>query len=348
MLPKMRTERQSNIELLRIVAMLLVLIVHAGYWRIGIPTPLEALESPLATFVRICIQQLASPCVDVFIIISGFFSIKPKVKSICNLWFMLLFWAIIAAGYDIQLRGSSVGLGTICRVIFPFIGWFIPAYLGLYLIAPILNAFAENVKKRHFEKYLVAFFALQTFFDLVYRGWAIDGRGVFNFGYSIMTLAGLYLLGRYFKIYQPYYMTKKSFYGACVYFGIFVLSTMIQFVLLFAASKWNRLESFANLCIRRSCVYTNPVVIIGSCCLFFAFYNMKISNKLINHIATSTLAVFCFHSMPFYGLIVRRIYANFNGVTVLLMDAAFIVAVYAAGTMLDQIRILIWKGAFRG
>jgi len=168
----MQKIRQSNIELLRIVAMLMVLVVHANYWRVGVPTHAEAVLSPFPTFIRILIQHLASPCVDVFIIISGYFAIRPKLKSIANLWFLLAFWGSVAFVFD----GGSI----VHRVCFPFLGWFIPAYLGLYLISPVLNQYAEHEDAKRFGWYLLIFFALQTFFDLCYHGWSIFGRGIFN------------------------------------------------------------------------------------------------------------------------------------------------------------------------
>lgn len=45
-------ERDSNIELLRIVAMILVMIVHASFLAIGVPQTIDAVSLPISTFTR--------------------------------------------------------------------------------------------------------------------------------------------------------------------------------------------------------------------------------------------------------------------------------------------------------
>lgn len=40
-IPNTKTKRQSNIELLRIIAMFLVLVVHADFWSLGGPNAEE-------------------------------------------------------------------------------------------------------------------------------------------------------------------------------------------------------------------------------------------------------------------------------------------------------------------
>lgn len=42
----MKAARQSNIELLRMIAMFMIIAVHADYWLFGIPTINESISSP--------------------------------------------------------------------------------------------------------------------------------------------------------------------------------------------------------------------------------------------------------------------------------------------------------------
>lgn len=86
--------RQSNFELLRIVAMFLVLIIHANFYSINPPTNEEILGHPLSSMMRYVVESLALVCVNVYIIISGYFGIKLKPKSILNFIFMITTGAI--------------------------------------------------------------------------------------------------------------------------------------------------------------------------------------------------------------------------------------------------------------
>lgn len=333
---KMKKERQSNIELLRIVSMLLVLVVHAGYWRIGVPTSADAASAPLPTFTRIFVQQLASPCVNIFILISGWFAIKPRLKGILNLWFLLFAWALV--DFAIYSRG-----GGILHIIFPFLGWFIPAYIGLYLVAPVLNGYAEHADRHAFAKYLTIFFIVQTFFDLGLRNWSIDGHQFFNFGYSLISMTGIYLLGRYLRCHPPRWTNWAARTFLFLYIGIFLFSATVQFSLLYVADNVPYGVRIATACLKRFVAYTSPIVIAGTICLFYVFAKLDFKSRIVNHLAMSALGVFCFHSMPFYPVVIKAIYGRYNGLTVLLLDALFIIGVYISGTLIDQVRILVWR-----
>ena len=86
--------RSSNIELLRIISMFLVLIVHADYFSLGAPTITEITDKPLSSFARILFESLSILCVNVFVFISGWFSIKPNFKRVTNFLFQCLFFLI--------------------------------------------------------------------------------------------------------------------------------------------------------------------------------------------------------------------------------------------------------------
>ena len=71
--------RDSNIELLRIVAMFLVLLDHSGYTSINPPTNEEVFSAPMLSLVRHCCQSFSSICVNVFVLISGWFGISYSI-----------------------------------------------------------------------------------------------------------------------------------------------------------------------------------------------------------------------------------------------------------------------------
>ena len=69
----MNKQRLSNIELLRIIAMFMILTVHADYWLLGIPTLEDICISKVSVFTRILIEQLCVVGVNVFVLITGWF-----------------------------------------------------------------------------------------------------------------------------------------------------------------------------------------------------------------------------------------------------------------------------------
>lgn len=89
-----KKERESNIELLRLLAMFLVLIVHADFFSLEIPTPKDTITTPTNAFIRLFFESSSIVCVNVFVLISGWFGIKPNTKSFCNFVFQCLFFLI--------------------------------------------------------------------------------------------------------------------------------------------------------------------------------------------------------------------------------------------------------------
>ncbi len=188
--------RQSNIELLRILAMFLVLVVHADFWALGRPAAEDFSINPLNAFTRTIIESISIVCVNVFILISGWFGIRPSLKGFCNFVFQCAFFLfgiyaiMLATGYA-QLTFKGIA-GCLCLT---SANWFIRAYAGLYILAPILNIFIEKSSKRTLELFLIAFFIFQSIW-----GWLGAAKFVEQ-GYSTFSFIGLYILARYTRMY---------------------------------------------------------------------------------------------------------------------------------------------------
>ena len=60
--------RDSNIELLRIIAMILVMVVHASFKSIGAPTLEDINSDSIGTFLRFLSESLSIICVNVFVL----------------------------------------------------------------------------------------------------------------------------------------------------------------------------------------------------------------------------------------------------------------------------------------
>lgn len=194
--------RDSNIELLRLIAMFLVLVVHADFWSLGCPTQEETLATPMNAFCRFFFESLSVICVDVFVLISGWFGIRANAKSFCNFVFQCLFFTvgIYAVALSVGLTSLSLkGLLGCFAMINNY--WFIKAYVGLYILSPVLNAFVEYAEEKTFRQVLLGFFLFQTLY-----AWISDGAEFFEHGYSTMSFIGLYLLARYVKV----YLMKRS------------------------------------------------------------------------------------------------------------------------------------------
>lgn len=189
--------RKSNFELLRLVTMLLIVLLHVNYYSLGVIDETSFITG-LPTYTRLFFELFCIIGVNVFVLISGWFSIKPSFAKLASLLFQVTFYSVSItlifnlmgwAPFDKGYLFQSVYLGALY--------WFVVSYIILYALSPILNAFAENTDRITFRNFLIYFFLV----EFVY-GWLFEFEH-FDKGYSALSFIGLYLLARYLRKYTP-------------------------------------------------------------------------------------------------------------------------------------------------
>ncbi len=310
--------RQSNFELCRLASILLVMLVHTTH---------QSLGDNVSLGVRL-LEGFSVIGVNVFILITGYFSATPKKTALVNLAFICLFWMVITVVCRFQF-GEPVGY----RYAF-FItssNWFIASYIGLLFLTPILNLFCNSVGSRMLWGGVIALLFIEMWFDWLPPNPAVK-IGAQN-GYSVLSFAILYLLARAIRLYSlPQWFKKIS---PLVYI-------VCSLILGFAAQAGIIMgHDISKLCYS----YINPIVVLSSVAFLTIFEQMHIQSKFINHIAKSTLAVLLGHSAIFflYTKQFKYLYDNFSGIQVVAFWALAIIIVFGASIMIDQIRLLLYK-----
>ena len=275
--------RQSNIELLRMLAMFFVLLVHADYYSLGMPS-VEATQTNLIdSILRFFFVALSIICVNVFVLISGWFGIRPSLRGISNFIFQCLFFLIGTYVVTLLIGTSSLSLEGIAGCFAATkLDWFIKAYLLLYILSPVLNAFVESADRKVFRNVLIAYFA----FVCTY-GWIGAAKFMMG-GYTTLFLLGLYLLARYMRIYQPRFTKFKPSTDLTIYIVVssFVTVACITPPLLFGKN------------IQPWWQYIAPTAIVGAIYLLLTFSKIKIQSKFVNWCGASCFAVFLLHTSP--------------------------------------------------
>lgn len=321
--------RLSNFELLRIIAMFMILVLHADFWAIGAPDNQTFAATPLQAVTRTLIEMLSIVSVNVFVMISGWFGISASKKSFGNFVFQCLYFLL--GIYGVMLLTGVVPLsfkGIAGCFAMTKINWFIKAYIGLYILSPVLNTFLQYRSKREIELFLIAFYTFQTIYG------CSDAAEFVNNGYSTFSFIGLYVLARYLR------QHGNSFYkyGG----GIYSISVFLNVLLFYLMTR---------LGVSRFDVigYANPLVIIGAAGLIMWTAQLKIrQSSFINFIASSSFAVFLFHANPNIGEPVyipfmNLLYGNFNGLVCLMVMFMVLVLIFILAILLDQPRKWLWK-----
>lgn len=341
--------RESNIELLRILAIFLVLVVHADFWTIGDPEAADFEKAFVPSVTRVFLESLSIVCVNVFVIISGWYGIKASIRKLSCLSFQGFFFLIIPFIIAPYLGFSRCGLPGLVNVFFP--GWFLKAYAVLLIVSPLLNNFVENSSEKRLRNVLIAFFL----FELVY-GWLTTSVPVYDTsnplptlfigGYSATSLIGLYMLARYVRLHlydkQESVFAKKlnlSNIGGNIWLTLWFL-IVVGDTAIWCVSKYYGLRFHALLL-----TYTNPIVIFQSLAMFMTFKHVKLNSRFVNWAASSALSVYMLHSVfssvP-YRRVVLFLYEKYSGISCLLFMFAFLLAVAIISILLDQIRKFIW------
>lgn len=322
--------RQSNIELLRIFAMFLVLIVHADFWSLGAPKLEDYRFNPLSSITRASIQSCAIICVNIFICISGWFGIKSSIKGLATFLFQSIFLVTITYFFAIVFGVSVVSCHGIrqCLLLDTSL-WFILAYTGLYILAPILNKFCETATNKQFLFIIIPFFIFQTIYG-------ISGAAKFIInGYSVFSFVGLYLLVQYIRKYCQKYK-KSIIMGGGIALIINTLGYVAPRLLGYEPSEY-----FFS--------YISPLVIWTSISTLLLFQEIHIkTNKIINWVSKSVFAVYIIHQSPFIAKTVFKpqvqlLYEENNGVICLISILSLLLFYFIISVILDKFRIILWS-----
>lgn len=170
MCAKIKKDRDSNFELLRIIAMILLLGVHANFLSIGRPTFEEFETNSVSTGFRIITQSICIICVNVFVLLSGWYGIKPKMEKLCDFLFQVFFFSIFIfiISAIINPKQTLCLKGFLSLFLLDKGLWFVKAYLLLYICSPVINRFMENSSSKQIRVFLIAFYSFQIIF-----GWFI-------------------------------------------------------------------------------------------------------------------------------------------------------------------------------
>lgn len=336
--PRIKTferSRQSNLELFRIIAMFLVLVVHANYFSLQAPTAADFADAPLPATTRVFFESLSIGCVNMFVLLSGWFGIHPKFRSFFNFIFQCLFFLCGIYLFCLVIGWTTLSVEGIagCFVLLKW-NWFIKAYIGLYILAPVLNVFVEKTGEKELRWFLISFYLFQTIYS-----WCSGAAEFFLSGYSTMSFIGLYMLARYVRLY-PNKLTKQSQWSdLSVFFGLVALQTMLISMVTYIDIP---------LLSGRLINYINPIVIIEAIYLLLFFSKISFQSNLVNFIGASSFAVFLLHTnpnlcRPYFIPFVQNIYEQYEGVTCLGVMLLFLLVVFITAIVIDQIRLFCWK-----
>ena len=288
-------ERDSNIELLRLLCMVGIVLMHfiglAVYpevWNPNAPLSVSVIAGTLMCSVTIL-------SVNIFGLISGYYGIQFSWKRLLILYLTCSLYAILGCGVGL-CNGEDISIKSfLLETLLPFSHangglWYIQCYVGLVLFAPLLNKAIEHLDKREYLWVLL----LATIAN-VYLGrfWKVPTYNVY--GYSVAQLVYLYLIGGYIRKHVD--LSKLS-------------HTHILIPMLLSIGVWNALTLLQH---RLSVPHWSPtsynqiVVLVASVCVLMSMLKHPFKSKWINVLAPGSLAIYLFHQNEDVWMVIKDV-----------------------------------------
>ncbi|MDD4689317.1 MAG: acyltransferase [Eubacteriales bacterium] len=340
-------ERNSNIELYRIITMLLIVahhyVVTSGLTAVGGPVYADALSSK--SIYLLLYGAWGKIGINCFVLITGYFMCKSNItlKKFMKLFLEIMFYKIVISAIFLITGYQSFSIVDFARDIIPFRNIaqnFTGCYVVFFLTIPFLNILVNNLTEKQHLKLLALVGFIYVFFGTV-PGFSV------RMNYVSWYIV-LYFIGSYIRLYPKEIFNQTKLWGwlTLVFVGLSALSVV--------ACAW------LGTIIERNTAYyfvtdSNTFLAVATgVCSFMFFKNLKIKNsKFINTVAASTFGVLLIHSNSdtmrnwLWIDILKNVEMYDNGM-VYIHSVLSVVGIFAICIIIDIIRIrIIEKPLFR-
>lgn len=328
----MRKSRNSTVELLRIISMLMILGLH--YIAPTVGGGLNTSHPGNQTLLRIA-ESFCIPSVNVFVLISGYYLVSRRTTGLRKA--VELYLVMVLLDLALLLLGALLGFCALDRrnlliALVPFAygqHWFLETYILLLLFLPFLNLLIERLSKQAHTLLI----CLQL---LVFSVWPsfLPSDPLADNGYGLTNFITMYLIGAWLRNYALFPKTRKARLLAAL---AWLLSTGLIIVS-------NRIPYLQSRCWR----YCYLFAISAAAALFLLFLNLpETRSRTVNLISGACFDVYIAHAFlliqPFVYETVMQI-PRFRELPVMPLHFLLCILLqFAAFTLLGLLRQALWN-----
>lgn len=274
-----QNKRMANYELLRILAMVMVVVMHF----LAHSDYLPVLDIPLDA-VRIISALLEAFClvaVNTYVFISGYFGVKSTFKPgkaaalICQIWFYALLIPLLLSiigmaipSFRVPTAASEQGVYGLVQYLFPIETehyWFATSYFMLYLLTPVLNTAVKNMSQRQLQiaigGLLILFSGIKSISPVVF---AFD-----RYGYDLPWFICVYLVAAYFSLYGAVFFEKRGWF---IYVGSCLIGFSINLAMWFLSQRRDSFRYYFTVPFHYNFIFC----LTGAIGLFYGFAHIHI------------------------------------------------------------------------
>lgn len=288
------TGRKTGIEALRIIAILMVIYVH----RVGHETLFSAPQFSVSYYVLWFFEIVSYKAVDMFFIITGYFSAtqkKLRIKKIIGMEIKVAIYILCFFILGVSLGFQVFSGRELLKGIFPYVGgayWYYTAYVSLILLSPWINKFLYCISgKQHLMLIL-----------LLTLGSTLSLGDVFftSDGYSVIWAINLYMIGAYIRLHFRKLPSVKS--------SILISAGSTGFIFLWfvVVGRLTQMIFGREIFSTHFLVYRQLPVVVGAVFTVIAFLQIDIKGRageIIKQIAGCVFGIYLIHSCVFMDVL---------------------------------------------
>lgn len=332
--------RDTNFELLRIIAMLMIVTLHFNCHG-KVMYYVEPFSKKY--YYTFFIEYASLIAVNLYVMISGYYMIKSKFKAkkIIKIYLQVLFYSGFIYLLLLSLGQVKFSKTELINSLLPLITnqyWFITAYIGLYVLIPFINKLANSLNKKEYITLLIILTICLSIIKTIYpTNDIMNGSGIIWFVY-------LYLLAGYIRI---YFDKKISNYKLLLlYLAIIVIQIAIRNIAI--KSQMTIVKTYTYTSYNNSWFFT----LIETLAVFLLFRNIKIKNEKINKAITAvaplTFGVYLIHDNKYlrtvlWDKILHPITYLNNGSALVIATAVDVLLIFIICCIIEKIRQVIFK-----
>lgn len=279
-----KRERASNIELFRIVAMLLI-IAHHYFVCSGLGKHVAQYPTSMRTLFLILFGMWGKMGTDCFVLITGYFMCKAKVRweKFWKLVFAYEFYKVIEYSIFILRGTEKLSRKEIIKIILPISDIssnFMDCYLVFFLFIPFLNILVQNMTEKEHRRLAFLCIGAYSIFAAISENYI---KVTLN---MVQWFICLYIVASYIRLYPRQWFDKTK---------VWVMASGVVVLLTMADAVYRQLHGLRYGWYVYDC--NKPLAFLTALCLFMLFRNLKIpQSKIINALAASCFGVLLIHS----------------------------------------------------
>lgn len=292
--------RISNLELLRVLSMLFIILNHV----VSLSGVLDGVTLNGNIMVSLFFLLGGKFGTNVFVIIGLYFLVDNKQfdsQKIVRLWLQTLFYLLTLNLFDIVVFSSEISWKIWVKSFLPILGrsyWFASSYLILLLLLPVLNRLYEkwNIRLAHVLVGMLIFSILPTVtFNGKLLGNSVFVKLVFKLlMFGPVWFSFLYMLIRYLKPRMKKLSGGVKLYGVLLFAGSYVFMFLVEIWMYQKGVQGNVFMRNNYSTIRDMSSFPCLTAAFG---LFLLFENLHIPQiKWINQMASNTFGIYLLHN----------------------------------------------------